>query len=134
MRRFTVALIVGVFVFLAAGVPFNGPYAQNAPVSKNVPNNQFEVLNPWAEVDPKPPRGIQPRLNTLAGKKIGMFANTKRAAKPILAEFEKNLKQRYPDAQTSLFQIKQRIVHEAERPKFEAWVKGVDAVVAAVGD
>ena len=128
MRRFTLALIIGVFVFLMAGVPFKGTFAQNAPAY------QYQILNPWAEVDPKPPRGIRPRLDTLAGKKIGMFANTKRAAKPILAEFEKNLKKRFPDAQTSLFQIKQRIVHEKERPIFEAWVKGVDAVVAAVGD
>jgi hypothetical protein len=134
MRRFTLALIIGVFVFLVTGVPFNETFAQNAPVSKSAPPYQYQVLNPWAQVDPKPPRGIRPRLDTLAGKKIGMFANTKRAAKPILAEFEKNLKKRFPDAQTSLFQIKQRIVHEKERPIFEAWVKGVDAVVAAVGD
>ncbi len=134
MRRFSLALIIGVFVLLVAGAPFNGTFAQNVPVSKNAPAYQYQVLNPWAEVDPKPPRGIRPRLDTLAGKKIGMFANTKRAAKPILAEFEKNLKKRFPDAQTSLFQIKQRIVHEKERSIFLDWVKGVDAVVAAVGD
>jgi hypothetical protein len=134
MRRFTLAVITGVFVFLVADVPFKGTFAQNAPASKKSPAYQLEVLNPWAEVDPQPVRIINPRLDTLAGKKIGLFANIKRAAKPILAEVEKGLKKRYPDVQTSLFQTTQWNAQKADRPRFEAWLKGVDAAVVAVGD
>ena len=98
---------------------------------------QYEVLNPWAEADPIPPRSISPRVTTLAGKKIGLFANFKRAARPILAEVEKRLKEKYPDIETSLFDSRGNNVLETEtenKEKFEAWAKGVDAVVGAVGD
>ena len=38
--------------------------------------NQYEVLNPWAESDPVPMRGISPRLDTMEGKTIGLFQNS----------------------------------------------------------
>jgi hypothetical protein len=98
---------------------------------------QYEVLNPWAEVDPVPLRGISPRLNTLAGKKIGLFANFKRAAKPMLVEVEKKLKARFPDIEASLYDSRSPNVDESEtenRVGFTDWAKGVDAVIAAVGD
>ena len=99
---------------------------------------QYEVLNPWAEVDPIELRGISPRVTgTLAGKKIGLFANFKRAAKPMLAEVEKKLKARFPDIETSLYDSRSPNVDESEtenRAGFTDWAKGVDAVVAAVGD
>ena len=44
-------------------------------------NNQYAVLNPWAEVDPVPLKGISPRLTGLEGKKIGIFQNFKQASK-----------------------------------------------------
>jgi hypothetical protein len=125
---------MGVFVFLVADVPFEETFAQNTPVSKKASAYQFEVLSPWAEVDPQPVRTINARLDTLAGKKIGLFANIKRAAKPILAEVEKGMKKRFPDVQTSLFQTTQWNAQKADRPRFEAWLKGVDAAVVAVGD
>jgi hypothetical protein len=98
---------------------------------------QFRVLNPWAEADPIPPRGISPRLDSLAGKKIGLFANFKRASRPIVASVERRLKTMYPDCQTSLFDSRGANVVETEtknRESFIAWVKGVDAVILAVGD
>ena len=128
MRRFTVALIMGVFVFLVADSPFNGPFAQSTS------GNQYEVLTPWAEIDPPPARQISPRLDTVAGKTIGLFVNVKRAARPILDEVDKNLKAMFPDVQTSVFQSLQWNRQAADRPRFEAWVKGVDAAVIAVGD
>ena len=97
----------------------------------------FEVLSPWAEVDPIPVRGISPRVDTLAGKKIGLFANFKRASVPIQNEVERRLKERFPDAEFDLFHSTLPNVDESEtenKEKFEAWAKGVDAVVAAVAD
>ena len=106
-------------------------------MSSNTSNGQYEVLNPWAEVDPIPLRGISPRLQDLTGKKIGLFANFKRAARPMLAVVEKRLQERYSDIETTLFDSRGNNVLETEtenREEFEAWARGVDAVVGAVGD
>jgi hypothetical protein len=105
--------------------------------TKDVSEYQYEVLSPWAEVDPVPLRGISPRLDSLSGKKIGLFANFKRAARPIQAEIERRLKERFPDIETSLFDSSLPNVDETEtvnKEKFTAWAKEMDAVIAAVGD
>ena len=101
-------------------------------------NGAFEVLNPWAEVDPVPLKGITPRLKDLAGKKIGLFVLSKPAARPILAAVEAKLKQRYPTCEISWYGsnlpwTKMQIESE-NKARFEEWVHGVDAVVGAVGD
>ena len=103
----------------------------------NASGSEYEVLSPWAEVDPIPLRGISPRVDTLAGKKIGLFANFKRAAMPITKEVEKKLKERFPDIETVLYHSTAPNVDESveqDAAKFEAWAKEVDAVVAVVGD
>ncbi|MBN1904547.1 MAG: hypothetical protein JW927_05560 [Deltaproteobacteria bacterium] len=97
----------------------------------------YEVLSPWAGVDPIPVRGLSARIDSISGKKIGLFANFKRAARPIMAEVEKRLKERFPDVETFLFDSTLPNVTETEtvnKEKFTAWAKGVDAVIAAVGD
>jgi hypothetical protein len=131
MRKIFMALILGASVVMAGQDP------SKAQSAKNGADSQFKVLNPWAEVDPITLRGISPRLNTLAGKKIGLFANFKRASRPIVMEIEKRLKAMYPDCETSLFDSRGANVVESEtknREKFAAWMKGVDAAILAVGD
>jgi hypothetical protein len=101
------------------------------------PDTQFEVLSPWADVDPIPLRGISPRIPTLAGKKIGLFVNPKRAAMPIAQSIERRLKTMYPDVQTVLYHSVGANVNEIEtnnKEKFIAWAKGLDAAIAVVGD
>ncbi len=125
MRIVLVALAVGIFAAVVV------------QDSRGAPEGQYEVLNPWAEVDPIPLRGISPRVESLAGKKIGLFANFKRAAVPITESVEKRLGAMYPDASFSLYHSTLPNVNEAEtknRDKFTAWIKGVDAIVAVVGD
>jgi len=78
-------------------------------------DGKYEVLSPWAEVDPVSPRGISPRLSDLAGKTIGIYNNPKRASKPMLEVVKRELKERYPD-------------------EWEKWLKGVDGVVLSYGD
>ena len=105
-------------------------------------NNQYEVLNPWAEVDPIAFRGISPRLSDLSGKKIGLFSNSKRASKPILTIVEKKLKEKYPTCEISWYDAWETyhisywvMQKESEnRSRFEEWVRGIDAVVHATGD
>ncbi len=85
-----------------------------------------------------PSRGINPRPSTLEGKKIGLLANAKRAAKPILAAVERQLKARFPTAEISWYYTQFAVgPAEADTPnknKYEAWLRGMDAVVGAVGD
>lgn len=135
MRRF---VTISVMIFFTIMATFS--CSENTSVNTSAINGsdyQYEVLSPWADVDPIPLRGISPRVDSLAGKKIGLFANFKRAAIPITTEVEKRLKERFPDIQTSLFHSTLPNVTETEtvnKEKFAAWAKGVDAVVAVVGD
>jgi hypothetical protein len=90
----------------------------------------YEVMSPWAEADPVPPKGLTaPRLDSLVGKKIGLYRNDKRAAQPILTILEKKLKEKFPTSQISWYNT-----HQTNVPEFDDWLKSVDAVVAAVGD
>jgi hypothetical protein len=102
-------------------------------------NGSFEVLSPWADIDPIPLRGLTaPRLTGLAGKKIGLFASSKPVSSRIMAAFEKKFKERYPTSETSWYVGEGRWgvlqIETNNKAKYKDWVKGVDAVVAAVGD
>ena len=100
--------------------------------------NSFEVLSPWSEADAIPFRAINPRLTNLDGKTIGLLRNSKRAAQPMMNLIEAKLKAKFPNTKfTSFFNARpnEPLVEQPDvKPKFEDWLKGVDAVVAAVGD
>ena len=135
MRKILSALSIGIFAVIAVQ---DSSRAQGAASSKSkAPDMQFEVLSPWADVDPIPLRGISPRIPTLAGKKIGLFVNPKRAAMPIAESIQRRLGTMYPDIQTIIFHSTAPNVNEIEtknKEKFTAWAKGVDAVIGVVGD
>jgi hypothetical protein len=135
MRRFLSALSIGILAVIAVQ---GTSRAQGAASSKSkAPDIQFEVLSPWADVDPIPLRGISPRIESLSGKKIGLFVNPKRAAMPIAESIEKRLKTMYPDVQTIVYRSNGANVNEIEtenKEKFTAWAKGLDAAIAVVGD
>ena len=98
---------------------------------------EYEVLSPWAEADAVPLRGITSRPKDLAGKKIGLFLNEKRAAQLSLSAFERELLERIPTATTSWYKCSGHNIPEMlteGKAKFEAWVRSVDAVVLSVAD
>ena len=102
-------------------------------------NGQYEVLSPWAEIEPITLRGLTaPRLNNLAGKKIGLFASSKPISKRIIDAVEAKLKEKFPTIETSIWigqgpwAVLQ--IDTDRRESYIDWVKGVDAVIAAVGD
>ncbi len=133
MPRLKFPWVLGAAVFLTAILgPSKALFAQNRSES------QYQVLSPWAEADPIPLRGLSaPRVDTLAGKKIGLFVNYKRAARPIAESVERRLKAMYPDAQISYFVSTEwnvSVVETKNKDKFEAWAKGVNAVILSVGD
>jgi hypothetical protein len=105
----------------------------------NVENTSatYEVLSPWSEADPIPLQGLSPRLDDLAGKKIGLLCNSKRAAPLILEVAERLLKEKYTTVATSYFYARSFSVSTLERDRkeeFDDWLKGLDAVIASVGD
>ena len=106
--------------------------------AQNKPEVQYQVLSPWAEVDPMPLKGLTAtRVDNLAGKKIGLFVNYKRAAMPSAEAVEKQLKARYPNAEYSYYESRDwnvNVIETNEKDKFAAWVKGLDAIVATIGD
>jgi hypothetical protein len=109
----------------------------NTSAEINQRSTEYEVLSPWADVDPVPLRGINSRPKDLAGKKIGLFLNEKRAAYLALSAFEKELLERIPTATTSWYECTGHNIPEMiteGKAKFEAWVGSVDAVVLSVAD
>jgi len=106
----------------------------------------FEVLSPWADVDPVPLEGLSPRLGDLTGKTIGFLNNRKKAAVPIETVIENRLKELFPGVKTTWYSMPRSMTDMGGKPgdqgfpgeetkaEFAEWVKGVDAVIAAVGD
>ena len=106
-------------------------------------NGQYEVLNPWAEVDPPNLRGISSRVEDLSNKTIGLFDSAKVASRGVLEAIKEQLSEKVPTAKFSWFTADyyyhgqphyREQVHQQWREKFLEWLKGVDTVVLAVGD
>src|SRR5450432_3721173 len=109
----------------------------NVGVETSQRSADYEVLSPWADADPVPLRGIAMRPADLAGTKIGLFSNRKRAAQLILGAFERELLKKFPTAQTSWYActtINTPEMLTEGKARFEAWVSSVDAVVLSVAD
>lgn len=98
----------------------------------------YDVLSPWAETDPLPLQGITPRLNAIQGKRIGLYANYKRAAAPIQDAVQAQLVERFGEAITldRFHQAGSNDVGSSadEGPLFAKWLEGLDGVIVAVGD
>jgi hypothetical protein len=104
---------------------------------ENKATASYEVLSPWAAADPLPLKGLAARLDKLDGKKIGLLCNNKRAAPLILDVTEKLIKEKFPFATITKFFARSFSVSSLEKERegeFNDWLKGVDAVIAAVGD
>jgi hypothetical protein len=98
----------------------------------------YDVLSPWAETDPIPLQGINPRLADLNGKRLGLYANYKRAAVPIQNALEAELRTRFGEG-IDIKRFAQRGSTDIgsspdEGQEFKQWLEEVDAVVVAVGD
>jgi hypothetical protein len=132
MTRCRFIFVLGMFVAIIAAQNSSGTlYAQTSS------EIQYQVFSPWAEVDPISLKGISPRIENLAGKKIGVFVNYKRAARPIGLSLEKRLKSMYPDSEVRFFFSPEWNVLETEtknRDKFAAWAKESAAIILLVGD
>ena len=133
MHRFRFLRMMGIFVMLAV-------FSLSSSVmlyAKDSSGIKYEALSPWGEADPKPLKGISTRLDSLSGKKIGLFANYKRAAIPIAISIKQRLESAYPNSQVSIYNSDKWNVIEIETEKgetFKKWVEGNDAIILMVGD
>lgn len=98
---------------------------------------EYEVLSPLGESDVVI-RGLNPRVKSLEGATIGLFAGFKQHWPLILKEVESQLSQRFPTARFSHYQYVKDTTEiekdEEYRNAFEVWLKGVDAVISSYGD
>ena len=141
MSRFRFLRILGIFampvLFLLSSCVHSSKDSSNIQSGQNLSEIKYKALSPWGEADPKPLKGISERIDSLAGKKIGLFANYKRAAIPIAMSLKDQLDSAYPDSQVSIYHSDQWNVTEIETEKketFKKWVKSKDAVILMVGD
>ncbi len=98
----------------------------------------YEVLNPWAEVDPVQPRPLNQRVTNLEGKTIGLYAFFKQHAPFIMQEVEAQLHQRLPSAKFKQFyypyHVKEVMLDDNYKAAFEEFVNSVDTVITGNGD
>jgi len=138
MKKLNLPLVFGLVVLVAVVVAVIAVKYHSGDQAANEAGMQYEVLSPWADVDPMPLRGLTAaRVDDLAGKKIGIFANYKRAAMPSAQAVEKQLKAKYPSAVFSTYHSTDwnvNVIETKDKEKFESWVKGQDALVATIGD
>ncbi len=97
---------------------------------------EYQVLNPWSETDPVPLKGIVPRVTDLKDKTIGLFDSHKSGSGAILSVVEGKLREKFPSSKISRYVARFALeeIGPEDRARFEEWVKGVDTVIAAVGD
>ena len=133
MRRFRILKVLRILVIVAALLTLQAGMLLAKDSSKIL----YEALSPWGDTDPRPLKGISPRIDSLSGKKIGLFANYKRASIPIALSLKARLEKAYPDSQFSVYHSDQWNVTEIETENsatFKKWVEGNDAVILMVGD
>jgi hypothetical protein len=97
-------------------------------LSKN--SVELKVLNPRGEIETKKAIAPSPRLNDLAGKRIGLYSNSKPGMDNVYTVLEELLKKKYPTATV----IKTRGAFEIRDDEAKDLASKIDAFVYAVGD
>lgn len=105
---------------------------------------EYQVLSPRGEVDPLKVIGLNPRVNDLSNKTIGLFATFKKHWVLILDEIGRQLQQRYTGIKIKRFQYTEDLnsyTQVAEigkddkvKPVFDEWLRDVDIVFCANAD
>ena len=92
----------------------------------------FEALNPIGERETPQYFGINPRLDTLDGKRLGLFDNAKRECPYVLGKIEKLLQERFSAIKISWFRkgTYKEVMWDAEKE----WAKDLDGVIAMTGN
>ena len=98
----------------------------------------MKIYSPWAEVDSSAPVLLNPRLDTLEGKTIGLYAHFKGHSPLMLQILSELLQERFPTTKFKAIQLKRDTKEAFKLPEFDAqlkeWLKDVDGVITAYGD
>lgn len=98
----------------------------------------MKLYSPWAEVNGSNPVVLNPRLDTLEGKTIGLYAHFKGHSPVMLEILSQVLAERYPTTKFKTIQLKRDTMEAFKLPAFDAklkeWLKDVDGVITAYGD
>ncbi|MBR3262067.1 MAG: hypothetical protein IKF93_03010 [Lachnospiraceae bacterium] len=98
----------------------------------------MKIYSPWAEIDNEGAIALNPRLDTLEGKTIGLYAHFKGHSPIMLQVVADLLQERYPTAKFKSIQLKIDTAEAVNIPEFDAelkeWLKDVDGVITAYGD
>ena len=99
---------------------------------------KYSVLSPWAKSQASEPHGLSPRLDSLEGKTIGLYAHFKGHAITILDEIAHELSLKYQDITFTHFQYLKEITQIIDDPEWSekaaAWAENCDAIITAYGD
>jgi hypothetical protein len=91
---------------------------------------ELELLNPRGVIEPKPTFAPSPRVTDLAGKRVGLYWNSKQGMDNFYTVFEELLKKKYPTATTTLL----KGAFEIRDEDADAWLPEIDTFVYGVGD
>lgn len=94
---------------------------------------KLDVLDPRAELYAPPLKSINPRLGTLAGKKIGILNNTKPGADAFQPYLEKALKEAVPAVEIRSWAIPYN-AYPGKEKDLKALADWSDAVIGLLGD
>lgn len=100
-------------------------------------SENYTVLSPWSNADVDEQIGLAPRLSTLNGKIIGLFANFKGHSALILKELSRLIAQQWPDVHFTSFEYPfadEIAENEQWLGKYRAWLAGCDGLISAYGD
>lgn len=94
------------------------------------------MLDPTVEGDETELKPLNEPVESLAGKRIGLFGNGKRAAEPIHTVVREKLEAKYPDAEFDLFILDElnKLKDQDVIEDIEEWAAGTDVCLTAFGD
>lgn len=124
-RRFFLSFLAGTAVVLGMAMM---PMVSHASAEVSI-----KVLDPRAQRWAPEARPIQPRLATLAGKKIAIVNNTKPGAAYIRPYIIEVLKEKYPDIEFKEFVISYNM-YPKKSEDLKAVAVWADAVIGMLGD
>jgi len=91
---------------------------------------ELKLLNPRGVIESVPVTAPNPRVTNLAGKRVGLYWNSKPGLDNFYKVFEELLKKKYPTATTTWL----RGAFLIRDDDAETWRKEIDTFVYGVGD
>ena len=94
------------------------------------------LISPGSETENAEQKPLAARVDTLAGKRIGLYDNGKPAAEPLLTAVQEKLEARYPDATFDWYHVEHLnyIKDDDEQERVSEWASDIDVGIGAIGD